>query len=292
MEYAYNDWCVAQFAKALGKTADYDLFIKRAMNYKNVIDLATGFARPKNDQGKWLSPFDPRFIGNGDNRHYTEANAWQYTWFVPHDVQGLMNLEGGKDRFVQKLDSLFKISSEIKETVSDATGLIGQYAHGNEPGHHTIYLYNYAGMPWKTQSMIRKVMDELYHEGPDGLCGNEDMGQMSAWYVLNAMGFYPVAPGQNVWVIGSPLFSKVTLHLNKTFNKGSEFTIEARTNSKDNKFIQSAKLNGNVLNKTWFTHDVISKGGKITFDMGAGPNKNWGTAAESIPPSVSGIEKK
>jgi predicted alpha-1,2-mannosidase len=292
MEYAYNDWCVAQFAKALEKTADYDLFIKRAMNYKNVIDLATGFARPKNDQGQWLSPFDPRFIGNGDNRHYTEANAWQYTWFVPHDVQGLMNLEGGKERFVQKLDSLFTISSEIKETVSDATGLIGQYAHGNEPGHHTIYLYNYAGMPWKTQSMIRKVMDELYHDGPDGLCGNEDMGQMSAWYVLNSMGFYPVAPGQNVWVIGSPLFSKVTLRLNKTFNKAGEFTIEARNNSKDNKYIQTAKLNGSLLNKTWFTHDVISKGGKITFDMGAEPNKNWGTAAESIPPSVSEIEKK
>jgi predicted alpha-1,2-mannosidase len=147
LEYTYNDWCVAQLAKALGKTADYELFMKRAMNYKNIIDVTSGFARPKNADGKWFSPFDPSFIGNGDDRHYTEANAWQYTWFVPHDVQGLINLEGGRTRFVQKLDSLFTISSEIKETVSDATGLVGQYAHGNEPSHHIIYLYNYAGAP-------------------------------------------------------------------------------------------------------------------------------------------------
>lgn len=292
LEYAYNDWCIAQLAKALGKTSDYELFIKRAMNYKNVIDLSTGFARPKNDQGQWLSPFDPRFIGNGDNRHYTEANAWQYTWFVPHDVRGLMKLEGGKDRFVQKLDSLFTISSEIKETVSDATGLIGQYAHGNEPGHHTIYLYNYAGMPWKTQNMIRKVMDELYHDGPDGLCGNEDMGQMSAWFVLNAMGFYPVAPGQNVWVIGSPVFSKVILHTTKPFSSGKDFVIEAENNSKANKYIQTVTLGGKVYNKTWFGHELIKSGGKLSVKMGAEPNKNWGTAPDSTPPSVTESEMK
>ncbi len=287
LEYAYNDWCVAQLAKALGKTADYELFMKRAANYKNVMDASTGFARPKNDDGKWLSPFDPTFIGNGKDRHYTEANAWQYTWFVPQDVQGLIDVEGGRTRFVEKLDSLFTISSVIKETVSDATGLIGQYAQGNEPGHHTIYLYDYAGTPWKTQNMVRKVMDELYSDGPAGLCGNEDMGQMSAWYVLSAMGFYPVAPGQNVWVIGSPEFSKITLHLDKSFNKAKEFVIEARNNSKENKYIQSVTLNGKPLNKTWFDQGVIENGGILIFQMGPEPNKKWGSDPQDAPPSMT-----
>jgi predicted alpha-1,2-mannosidase len=289
LEYAYNDWCVAQLAKALGKTADYELFMKRAANYKNVMDASTGFARPKNADGKWLSPFDPTFIGNGKDRHYTEANAWQYTWFVPQDVQGLINVEGGRTRFVEKLDSLFTISSVIKETVSDATGLIGQYAQGNEPSHHTIYLYDYAGAPWKTQNMIRRVMDELYSDGPAGLCGNDDMGQMSAWYVLSSMGFYPVAPGQNVWVIGSPEFSKVTLHLDKSFNKAKEFVIEAKNNSKDNKYIQSATLNGKSLNKTWFGEEVIQNGGKLIFEMGTEPNKNWGSDIQSAPLSMTPV---
>jgi predicted alpha-1,2-mannosidase len=278
---------VAQLAKALGKTDDYELFMKRAENFRNVMDASTGFARPKDADGKWLSPFDPTFIGHGDERHYTEANAWQYTWFVPQDVQGLIDMEGGRKRFVERLDSLFTISSAIKETVSDATGLIGQYAHGNEPGHHTTYLFDYAGAPWKTQNMVRKVMDELYSDGPAGLCGNEDMGQMSAWYVLSAMGFYDVAPGQNVWVIGSPEFSKVTVHLDPAFGNAKEFVVEAKNNSKDNKFIQSAKLNGQPLNKTWFSEDVIKKGGTISFDMGPEPNKNWGKTPEDAPPSLT-----
>ncbi|MCL4484405.1 MAG: GH92 family glycosyl hydrolase [Bacteroidetes bacterium] len=287
LEYAYNDWCVAQLAKALGKTADYELFMKRAANYKNVMDASTGFARPKNDDGKWLSPFDPTFIGNGKDRHYTEANAWQYTWFVPQDVQGLIDVEGGRTRFVEKLDSLFTISSVIKETVSDATGLIGQYAQGNEPGHHTIYLYDYAGTPWKTQNMVRKVMDELYSDGPAGLCGNEDMGQMSAWYVLSAMGFYPVAPGQNVWVIGSPEFSKITLHLDKSFNKAKEFVIEARNNSKENEYFWWRIANGKPLNKTWFDQGVIENGGILIFQMGPEPNKKWGSDPQDAPPSMT-----
>ncbi|MFA5327904.1 MAG: GH92 family glycosyl hydrolase [Prolixibacteraceae bacterium] len=286
LEYAYDDWCVAQLAKALGKTDDYELFMKRAENYKNVMDKSTGFARPKDADGKWLTPFDPTFIGHGDDRHYTEANAWQYTWFVPQDVQGLITIEGGRKRFVEKLDSLFAISSAIKETVSDATGLIGQYAHGNEPSHHTAYLFNYAGAPWKTQNMVRRVMDELYSDGPAGLCGNEDMGQMSAWYVLSVMGFYPVAPGQNVWVIGSPEFSKVTVHLDPAFGNAKEFVVEAKNNSKDNKFIQSATLNGQPLNKPWFSEDVIKKGGTISFEMGTEPNKTWGSAPEDAPPSL------
>ena len=286
LEYAFNDWCVAQLAKALGKTADYDLFMNRAANYKNIIDTKTGFARPKKSDGSWLSPFDPTFVGHGKDRHYTEANAWQYTWFVPQDVQGLVNLEGGRKRFVERLDSLFSISSEVKSTVSDITGLIGQYAHGNEPSHHTAYLFNYAGTPWKTQNIVRTVVDSLYNSGPAGLCGNEDMGQMSAWYVLSSMGFYPVAPGQNVWTIGSPEFSRVVIHLDKSFNKAKEFVIETSNNSKKNRYIQSASLNGKPLDKPWFDHSVIQNGGKLIFQMGPEPNKNWGSAPEDAPPSM------
>ncbi|MCE1197549.1 MAG: GH92 family glycosyl hydrolase [Marinilabiliales bacterium] len=287
LEYAYNDWCVAQLAKALGKTEDYNLFITRAENYKHVIDTQTGFARPKNSDGKWLSPFDPTFVGSGKERHYTEANAWQYTWFVPHDVQGLIQLEGGRQRFVERLDSLFSVSSEIHNGVSDITGLIGQYAHGNEPGHHTVYLFNYAGAPWKTQAMVRRVMDELYSDGVAGLCGNEDMGQMSAWYVLSSMGFYPVAPGQNVYVIGSPEFSKITLHLDKAYYPGVDFVIEARNNSHENKYIQSATLNGQPLHKPWFDHEAIRRGGKLVLQMGPEPNKSWGQEPSDAPPSLS-----
>jgi predicted alpha-1,2-mannosidase len=287
LEYAFNDWCIALLAKELGKTSDYELFIKRASNYKNVMDLTTGFARPKDSNGKWLEPFDPKFVGHGNDRHYTEANAWQYTLFVPHDVNGVINLSGGRPNFVAKLDTLFTTSSEIKSTVSDITGLIGQYAHGNEPGHHTVYLYNYAGVPWKTQYMARKVMDELYSSGPAGLCGNEDMGQMSAWYVLSAIGFYPVAPGQNIYSIGSPLFSKVTIQLDKSFKNAAKFVIEARNNSKENKYIQSATLNGKPLNKPWFDHTEIKNGGTLIFVMGPEPNKSWGSAVDAAPPSMT-----
>lgn len=287
LEYAFNDWCVAQLAKEAGKMDDYGMFMKRASNYKNIIDLTSGFARPKNSEGKWLEPFDPKFVGQGADRHYTEANAWQYTLFVPHDVKGMIQLTGGRKNFVAKLDTLFTTSSEIKSTVADITGLIGQYAHGNEPGHHTVYLYNYAGAPWKTQYMVRNVMDSLYHSGPAGLCGNEDMGQMSAWYVLSAMGFYPVAPGQNVYSIGSPEFSKVTIHLDKSFGNAGKFVIETRNNSKENKYIQSATLNGKPLNKPWFDHSEIKNGSTLIFSMGAKPNKSWGSEESDAPPSMT-----
>lgn len=287
LEYAYNDWCVAQFAQALGKTEDFEFFMKRAASYKNIIDISTGFARPKDDKGNWLTPFNPTFVGHGDERHYTEANAWQYTWFVPHDVQGLIELEGGRENFLAKLDSLFTISSEVQEATSDVTGLIGQYAHGNEPSHHTLYLYNYAGTPWKTQDLARKVMDELYHDGPDGLCGNEDMGQMSAWYVLSAMGFYPVAPGQNIYAVGSPAFSKIVLHLDKNFYNTDKLVIETTENSQSNKYIQSATLNGEPLNRPWFDHEVIKNGAVLRFQMGAEPSKTWGSGLEDAPPSMT-----
>ena len=287
LEYAYNDWCVAELAKELKKKEDYEYFSKRAASYRKVMDTSTGFARPKDDEGKWLSPFNPTFVGHGNERHYTEANAWQYTWFVPHDVEGLIGLMGGRATFLLKLDSLFTISSEVEETVSDITGMIGQYAHGNEPSHHTLYLFNYAGKPWETQRLARKVIDELYHDGPDGLCGNEDMGQMSAWYVLSALGFYPVAPGQNVYVLGSPLFSKATIHLNKKFHKADKFVIRTKNNSESNKYIQSATLNTNELNNNWFEHSHINDGAVLTFVMGAEPNKNRGAEPENAPPSMS-----
>ena len=287
LEYAFNDWCVAQLAKEAGKMDDYAMFIKRAANYKNVMDLSTGFARPKDSNGKWLDPFDPKFVGQGKDRHYTEANAWQYTLFVPHDVDGVISLSGGRPNFIAKLDTLFTTSSEIKSTVSDITGLIGQYAHGNEPGHHTVYLYDYAGVPWKTQFMARKVMDDLYTSGPAGLCGNEDMGQMSAWYVLSSMGFYPVAPGQNVYSIGSPLFSKVTIWLDKSFGNAAKFVIETKNSSKENKYIQSATLNGQPLNKPWFDHSEIKNGGTLVFIMGPDPNKSWGSEVSAAPPSMT-----
>jgi predicted alpha-1,2-mannosidase len=287
LEYAFNDWCVAQLAKEAGQMVDYEMFMKRANNYKNIFDVQSGFARPKNSEGKWLEPFDPKFVGHGKDRHYTEANAWQYTLFVPHDVKGLIALEGGQHNFIAKLDTLFTTSSDVKSTVVDITGLIGQYAHGNEPGHHTVYLYSYAGAPWKTQEMVRTIADSLYSEGPAGLCGNEDMGQMSAWYVLSAMGIYQVAPGQNVYAIGSPIFSKVTIHLDKSFGNAGDFVLEAKNNSKQNKYIQSATLNGKILNKPWFDHAEIKNGGRLIFVMGPKPNKNWGSDQKSAPPSMT-----
>ncbi|MEI6679860.1 MAG: GH92 family glycosyl hydrolase [Mariniphaga sp.] len=287
LEYAFNDWCVAQLAKEAGQMADYEMFMKRANNYKNIFDVQSGFARPKNSEGKWLEPFDPKFVGHGKDRHYTEANAWQYTLFVPHDVKGLIALEGGQHNFIAKLDTLFTTSSDVKSTVADITGLIGQYAHGNEPGHHTVYLYSYAGAPWKTQEMVRTITDSLYIEGPAGLCGNEDMGQMSAWYVLSTMGIYQVAPGQNVYAIGSPIFSKVTIHLDKSFGNTGDFVLEAKNNSKQNKYIQSATLNGKILNKPWFDHAEIKNGGRLIFVMGPNPNKNWGSDQKSAPPSMT-----
>jgi predicted alpha-1,2-mannosidase len=284
LEYAFNDWCIAMLAKSLGRSDDYDLFIRRAMNYRNVIDTASGLARPRDSTGKWLSPFNPTFIGNGKERHYTEANAWQYTWFVPHDINGLIELEGGREKFVSKLDTLFTMSSEIQSTVSDVTGLIGQYAHGNEPSHHTLYLYDYAGVPWKTQSMVRKVMDDLYNSGPSGLCGNEDMGQMSAWFVFSAMGFYPVTPGQNTYAIGSPVFSKVTISPGKT----RKFVIKAENNSAKNKYIRSATLNSEPYDKPWFSQSDLKEGGILLLKMGPEPNRDWGSAPDAAPPSMSG----
>ncbi|MBN1341002.1 MAG: GH92 family glycosyl hydrolase [Bacteroidales bacterium] len=280
LEYAYDDWCIGVMAKDMGKTEDYEKFMKRAQSWKNIFDPSTGFMRAKMN-GRWFSPFDPREV----NFNYTEANSWQYSFFVPQDISGLIERMGGREVFTGRLDRLFEESTETTgRQQSDITGLIGQYAHGNEPSHHMAYLYNYAGQHWKTQQRARQIMDELYHEKPDGLCGNEDCGQMSAWYVLSAMGFYPVTPGDPVYAIGSPLFEEAEIHL----ENGKTFTIKAINNSPQNVYIQSAKLNGTDYHNAYILHADIMKGGGLGFEMGPEPNKEWGSAEENLPVSRIG----
>jgi predicted alpha-1,2-mannosidase len=278
LEYAYDDWCIAQMAGDLGKREEYDEFAERAQFYKNVFDPSTGFMRAKYN-ASWAAPFEPASV----NVNYTEANAWQYSFFVPQDVPGLITLLGGRERFVQKLDSLFTTTSKLAgRDQPDVTGLIGQYAHGNEPSHHVAYLYDYAGKPWKTQAMVRFIVDSLYSSRPDGLCGNDDCGQMSAWYVLSAMGFYPVTPGLPMYAIGSPIFKKMTIRL----ENGKEFILQADGNSAQNKYVQSARLNGKSYGRCYLTHETITEGGGIEFSMGPRPNTSWGAATHDAPPSL------
>ena len=281
LEYAYDDWCIAQMAKSLGKTYDYNIYIRRAQYYKNLYDHSTGFMRAKANSG-WFSPFDPAEV----NFNYTEANAWQYSFYVPQDISGLMNLMGGRDSFSVKLDSMFNASSATSgREQADISGMIGQYAHGNEPSHHIAYLYDYAGQPWKTQRLIHTICSRLYNNDPDGLCGNEDCGQMSAWYVLSAMGFYPVVPASGVYAIGSPLFSKVSIHL----ENGKTFTIEAKNISAKNFYIKSATLNGQPYSKCYITHSDIMNGGTLSFTMSPEPDTLWGSRQGDFPvSSISG----
>jgi len=305
LELAYNDWCIAQMAQELGKDEDYKLFMQRANNFTKLFDPGTNFMRPRNTDGTWLKScgdqaaeiinsgdhsyygcFDPLLVGRRPNRNYTESNAWQYIWSVQHDINGLVDLFGTKTAFVSKLDSLFSMSPEISEPkYVGVVGTIGQYVHGNQPSHHVAYLYNYAGMPWKTQERVGQVMD-LYRTGPGGLCGNEDMGSLSSWYVLSAMGFYPVCPGQNIYIIGSPLFEEATIKLDSPYDSG-KFTIIANEVSPVNKYIQSATLNGEPMNKSWLSHEEITGGGTLIFEMGSEPNMDWGSRAEDFPPSMS-----
>ncbi len=270
LEYAYEDWCISQVAGQLGKMNDYRQFNQRALFYQNVFDSLTGFMRGKLSNGKWYSPFDPYSVSG----NYTEANAWQYSFFVPQDVGGLINLYGGKAEFAEKLDSLFAESSQITGRYQpDISGMVGQDAQGNQPSHHVPYLYDYAGEPWKTQRVVREIMSKWYTDKVDGLCGNDDCGQMSAWYVFSAMGFYPVTPGQNTYAIGSPIFNKVTLEL----GHGKSFSIRAENVSDQNMYIQSATLNGKAYDAAYLTHSDIMKGGELRLAMSDKPNKGWGT---------------
>ncbi|MCB0805212.1 MAG: GH92 family glycosyl hydrolase [Bacteroidales bacterium] len=278
LEYAYDDWCIAEMAKQLGKENVYQTYIKRAQYWKNMFDPTSGFMRARL-KGGWFSPFDPREV----NFNYTEANSWQYSFFVPQDVSGLIDFMGGPEKLSERLDALFSApASTTGREQSDITGLIGQYAHGNEPSHHMAYLYNYVGEPWKTQQRVRQIMDELYNHKPDGLCGNEDCGQMSAWYVLSAMGFYPVTPGLPEYAMGSPLFGKIILNL----ENGKTFTIEAKNNEAGNPYIQSAILNGNPCKKSYISHADIMAGGNLVLKMGSEPSEDFGAGKENIPVSA------
>ncbi len=269
LEYSYDDWCISQFAKAIGDKTDYSKYNQRALFYKNVYDPSSGFMRGKMSDGSWITPFEPRAV----TQQYTEATAWQYNFFVPQDVQGMIDLNGGKENFIKKLDDLFSESDKLEGRFQpDISGLIGQYAHGNEPSHHVAYLYSYAGAPWKTQEHVRDIMQRLYTSKVDGLCGNDDCGQMSAWYVFSAMGFYPVCHGQNLYVLGSPIFDKVTINL----ENGKKFVINAQNVSDKNKYIQLASLNGGAYSYPYITHSDIMNGGELTLMMTSTPNKLWG----------------
>jgi len=275
LEYAYNDWCVAQIAKELGKEDDYKYFLNRSKAYTHLFDAETGFMRGKDDTGKnWKEPFDPKYSAHRVHAEYTEGNAWQHSWFVLHDVDNLIKMHGGEDNFTNKLEQLFTESSEITgENVSaDISGLVGQYAHGNEPSHHIAYMYNYANKPWKTQYWVRKILKTQYNSTPEGLSGNEDCGQMSAWYVFSSMGLYPFSPASGEYQIGSPIFDKSTIKMSET----TSFTILAKNTSDENIYIQSATLNGENFSRTTISHKELMQGGTLQFIMGNTPNKNWG----------------
>lgn len=281
MEYAIDDWCIAQMARALEKDDDYQYFMKRASYYKNYFDPNIQFMRGKLSDASWRTPFDPiRSTHRKDD--YCEGNAWQYIWLVPHDVEGLIALFGSADAFVAKLDQLFSVESVKNEGASmDISGLIGQYAHGNEPGHHTSYLYAFGGKQWKTAERVRYIVTELYTDQPDGLSGNEDCGQMSAWYILSSMGMYPVNPAAGTYVFGSPLFDEAVIQL----DENKTFTITAKNNCSRSKYIQSATLNGAPYKRSYITHDDIVAGGNLTFVMGPKPNKEFGAKKEHRPHS-------
>ena len=283
LEYAYDDACIARLADALGKKDVAEKYAQRSQSWTNVFDPETGFMRGRKSDGSWVTPFDPKKI---DSNNYTEANAWQYNFFVPQDVQGLIEKLGGDEKFVARLDEMFDTKEKIPNQLSDVTGLIGMYAHGNEPCHHVAYLYNYAGQPWKTQARTRDIATSLYHNQPGGLCGNDDCGQTSAWYVFTALGFYPVDPAGGIYVLGSPLVDKLTVHLDRHFAKGKSFTVITKNNAKENPYIQSATLNGKPFTKSWISQDEITAGGKLVLTMGPQPNHSFGSAPADRPPRI------
>lgn len=270
MEYAIDDWAIAQLAEHLGHQKDYEYFLKRSQYYKNYFDEETGFMRGKRADGSWNTPFDP-FFSKHRADDYCEGNAWQYLWLVPHDPDGLIRLLGGPERFAQRLDELFNQDSTKNDEASlDMSGFIGQYVHGNEPSHHIAYLYAYAGQQWKTAQRVRQIMDQMYTDRPDGLCGNEDCGQMSAWYALSAMGFYPVDPVGGQYVLGSPVADRVTIGLPER----KTFRIVATNNTSENLYVQAASLNGVPLEGPFLSHRDILAGGKLVLEMGPKPNRN------------------
>ena len=294
LEYAYNDWCIYQIAKDLGRPKkELDLYAKRAMNYKNLFDKETKLMRGKNKDGKFMAPFSPLKWGDA----FTEGNSWHYTWSVFHDPQGLIDLMGGRKEFTTMLDSVFAVppvfdDSYYGQVIHEIREMqimnMGNYAHGNQPIQHMIYLYNYAGEPWKAQYWLRQVMDRMYTPTPDGYCGDEDNGQTSAWYVFSALGFYPVAPGTTQYVLGAPLFKKATLH----FENGKNLVINAPENSDKNIYIESMSFNGKNYTKNYLEHFELLQGGVLDIKMGDKPNMNRGVNPEDFPYSFSVNEKQ
>jgi predicted alpha-1,2-mannosidase len=281
MEYAIADAAIAQMARRMGKTEDYHYFSKRALYYRNYFDSQTGFVRGKVTATQWRTPFSP-FVSRHMKDDFSEGNAWQYTWLVPQDVEGLMGLLGGQKGFLAKLDSLFVAKGDMgKEASNDITGLIGQYAHGNEPSHHIAYLYTYAGQPWKTAEKVRYILDSLYADRPDGLCGNEDVGQLSAWYVLSALGLYQVNPANGVYVFGSPVMDNATL----TFGNGKVLQVTMLHNGKTHPYIQRITLNGNNYTETYISYAALLAGGQLVIEMGAKPSTVWGVNKNTWPRS-------
>jgi predicted alpha-1,2-mannosidase len=270
LEYGFDDFCVAQMAKALGKTADYDYFTRRSKAYKNLFDKTTMLMRGRDSKGSWRKPFNSHeYVQGGD---FTEGTSWQYTWYVPQDIKGLIDLFGGNKPFAQKLDSLFTFNNNSSENVEDIQGRLGEYWHGNEPSHHIVYLYDFAGQPWKTQEYVHTIVRTQYGNQPNSLSGNDDCGQMSSWYLFNVMGFYPVCPGANYYAIGSPVLKSVTLHL----AADKAFRITALNLSDKNIYIQKVQLNGKEWDKPYFNFDELKNGGELIFTMGPKPEKKWG----------------
>lgn len=282
MEYAIADWAIAQLAKKLNKQEDYEYFLNRSKAYREYFDPETRFMRGKLSDGSWRTPFNPISAQHRVN-DYCEGNAWQYLWLVPQDPEGLIELLGGDKKYTEKLDELFSMSSELGEEASmDITGLIGQYAHGNEPSHHTTYMYAYSGEPYKIADKVRYINNELYTDKPDGLSGNEDCGQMSAWHIFSSLGFYPVNPSNGAYIFGSPLFDEATIGL----PENKKFTIIANENSDDNIYIQSVELNGKEYKYSYITHKDIMQGGELVFNMGPNPNLNFGKEKKYRPQSI------
>lgn len=284
LEYAYDDYAIARFANAMNKPEAGKEFMKRAGSYRNIFDKSTGFIRAKDSKGTWKSPFDPlQTEGEG----FIEGNAWNYSLYVPQDIKGFIDISGGEGKFVSRLDSLFTMHLEDRyfESTEDVTraGLIGNYVHGNEPSHHVPYLYNWTSEPWKTQEKIHLILNTMYKNAPDGLCGNDDCGQMSAWYIFSSLGFYPVCPGSNEYVIGSPYVKESIIKL----DKGRKFIVKAYNYDEKNIYIQSVSLNGKPYNKRYINHKDIIKGGILIFNMGDKPNKNWAASRAAFPYSIS-----
>jgi putative alpha-1,2-mannosidase len=283
IEYSFDDWSLARMAESLGHREDAQMFYQRAANYRNVFDGTVGFFRGRKANGTWRSPFVTNALV-GDE--YTEADAWQYAFGAQQDVPGMIALYGGDKPFIQKLESLFDADSTIQTSIPDISGLIGQYSQGDEQCHHVAYLYDYAGAPYKTQQRLRQVMAAEYNDTPAGQCGNADCGQMAAWYVFSALGFYPMNPDSGVYAIGSPVITKAVLHLDRDKYHGHTFTVEAANNGPENIYIQSATLNGKPLNRAWLRHEEIVAGGTLRLAMGPKPNTSWGSAPENRPPAT------